>query len=338
MDNRETMDTETSADTRATGASDADATVRVATVTLNPAIDQTISIPNFAAGQVNRVEWEQADPGGKGVNVAAFLADFGCAVSVTGFLGTDNIEIFRNFFAEKGIADRFVTVPGRTRANVKILDTPSKRITDINLPGLAFSAENLTWLRGAIDTLSIDHDWFVLSGSTPSGTPETVYADLVADLRGRGKKVVLDASGPAFAQGVAALPHAIKPNLEELEELVGRKLPDEAAILTAIEELIDRGIGCVVVSMGADGAIFAEGTTRLAVRPPAVIVRSTVGAGDAMVAGFILGKLRGLDLEGCAKLATAFSLGTLTTVGPHLPPPETIEKSIGEIDVRVIAR
>ena len=161
---------------------------------------------------------------------------------------------------------------------------------------------------------------------------------MVADLGGRGKKVVLDASGPAFAQGVAALPHAIKPNLEELEELVGRELPDEAAILTAIEELIDRGIGCVVVSMGADGAIFAEGTTRLAVRPPAVIVRSTVGAGDAMVAGFILGKLRGLDLEGCAKLATAFSLGTLTTVGPHLPPPETIEKSIGEIDVRVIAR
>ena len=81
---------------------------RVATVTLNPAIDQTISIPNFAAGQVNRVEWEQSDPGGKGVNVAAFLADFGSPVSVTGFLGAGNTEIFRSFFAAKGIEDHFV--------------------------------------------------------------------------------------------------------------------------------------------------------------------------------------------------------------------------------------
>ena len=84
---------------------------RVATVTLNPAIDQTISIPNFAAGQVNRVEWEQSDPGGKGVNVAAFLADFGSPVSVTGFLGAGNTEIFRSFFAAKGIEDHFVTCP-----------------------------------------------------------------------------------------------------------------------------------------------------------------------------------------------------------------------------------
>src|SRR3954466_300364 len=139
---------------------------RVATVTLNPAIDQTISIPNFAVGQVNRVEWEQADPGGKGVNVAAFLAEFGTAVSVTGFLGAGNTELFRSFFAAKGIADHFVTVPGRTRANVKILDQPNKRITDINLPGLPFSDDNLASLKTVINQLAADHDWFVLSGST----------------------------------------------------------------------------------------------------------------------------------------------------------------------------
>jgi 1-phosphofructokinase family hexose kinase len=311
--------------------------VRVATVTLNPAIDQTISIPNFAVGQVNRVEWEQADPGGKGVNVAAFLADFGNPVSVTGFLGAGNTEIFRSFFAAKGIDDHFVTVPGRTRANVKILDQPNKRITDINLPGLPFSPENLASLQTVIDRLAADHDWFVLSGSTPAGTPDTVYADLVAGLRRRGKRVVLDASGPAFAKGVEALPYAVKPNLEELEELTGRTLPDETAILAAVQDLIDRGIGCIAVSLGPDGAIFAEGAERIATRPPAVVVRSTVGAGDAMVAGFVLGKLRGLELEGCARLASAFSLGTLATVGPHLPPPESVEQSMGEIDVRVIA-
>ena len=311
---------------------------RVATVTLNPAIDQTISIPNFAAGQVNRVEWEQSDPGGKGVNVAAFLADFGCPVSVTGFLGAGNTEIFRSFFTSKGIDDYFVTVPGRTRANVKILDQPNKRITDINLPGLPFLPDNFAKLKTVISQLAADHDWIVLSGSTPAGTPDTVYAEMIADLHGWGKRVLLDASGPAFIKGVQALPYAIKPNLEELEELTGRELPDEAAILTAVRSLIDQGVGCVVVSMGPDGAIFAEETERIQVRPPAVVVRSTVGAGDAMVAGFVLGKLRGLDLEGCARLATAFSLGTLTTVGPYLPPSDTVEKSMDEIEVRVLAR
>jgi fructose-1-phosphate kinase PfkB-like protein len=89
--------------------------------------------------------------------------------------------------------------------------------------------------------------------------------------------------------------------------------------------------------MGAEGAIFAEDTRRVLVRPPAVIVRSTVGAGDAMVAGFIVGRLRGLDLEDCARLATAFSLGALSTVGPRLPPPETVEKSMDESEVEILS-
>jgi 1-phosphofructokinase family hexose kinase len=306
----------------------------VATVTLNPAIDQTLSIPGFRAGEVNRVEWERSDPGGKGVNVAAFLRDVGARVTVTGLLGSDNAGIFQAFFADKGIADRFVMVPGRTRVNVKIIDQPGRRITDINLPGLSFTADKGAALAGITEQVADDHDWFVLSGSVPPGTPDTVYADLIETLRARNKRVVLDASGPAFARGVAALPYAVKPNLEELSELVGRPLSDEAEAVPAVRELIAGGIGCVIVSMGADGAIFAEGSQCLHVRSPAVVVRSTVGAGDAMVAGFIIGKLRRLPLAQCGKLATAFALGKLTTVGPHLPAPEQVEAALGEIEVR----
>ena len=171
------------------------------------------------------MEWEQSDPGGKGVNVAAFLADFGSPVSVTGFLGAGNTEIFRSFFAAKGIDDHFVIVPGRTRANVKILDQPNKRITDINLPGLPFSPENFANLKTVIGELAADHDWFVLSGSTPAGTPDTVYAEMVADLRGRGKQVVLDASGPAFAQGVQALPYAISQTWRSWRNWRGASFP-----------------------------------------------------------------------------------------------------------------
>lgn len=112
------------------------ASQRVATVTLNPAIDHSVGIPHFTPGAVNRVAWEQADAGGKGVNVASFLRDLGVATSATGFLGQDNAGVFEQLFARKQVADRFVRLPGRTRVNVKILDDAQQCITDINFPGL----------------------------------------------------------------------------------------------------------------------------------------------------------------------------------------------------------
>src|SRR5512135_2928884 len=108
---------------------------RVVTVTINPAIDQTIMIPNFTAGAVNRVQSSQMDPGGKGINVASFLADFGQPATVTGFLGADNDELFRQLFAQKGIEDRCVRIEGRTRIGVKISDEALRQTTDINFPG-----------------------------------------------------------------------------------------------------------------------------------------------------------------------------------------------------------
>jgi 1-phosphofructokinase len=118
----------------------------IATLTLNPAIDQSVAIPDFAAGSVNRVAWEQSDPGGKGVNVASFLADLGFRVAVSGLLGRDNAGVFEQLFASKGMTDAFVRVPGKTRVNVKIIDETSQGITDINFPGPAATPDHLAEL------------------------------------------------------------------------------------------------------------------------------------------------------------------------------------------------
>jgi hypothetical protein len=128
-------------------------TTRIATLSLNPAIDQTARVPNFTAGRVNRVEWEQSDAGGKGVNVASFLADAGLPVAATGLLGSANAEPFVELFARKGIEDRCVRLPGRTRVNVKIVDAVLDQVTDINFPGLAPAPADLDRLMGAIDAL-----------------------------------------------------------------------------------------------------------------------------------------------------------------------------------------
>jgi 1-phosphofructokinase len=309
---------------------------RIATLSLNPAIDQTARVPNFTAGRVNRVEWEQADAGGKGVNVASFLADAGLPVAATGLLGSGNVEPFVELFARKGIADRCVRLPGRTRVNVKIVDPILYEVTDINFPGLSPRPEDLMTLTETIDALCDDTDWFVLSGSVPAGVPSATYADLVTRLKGRGKTVVLDASGTPFAEAISHGPDIVKPNIDELAELVGRPLSGHPEVVAAARALIEGGVGLVAVSMGADGALFVERDNVVLATPPTIEVKSTVGAGDAMVAGIVTGTLRGLDLAARARLATGFSLGALGEVGPHLPSQEQIASLAEHVQVTAL--
>lgn len=280
------------------------------TVTLNPAIDRTLTISNFTAGAVNRVEQERANPGGKGVNVAAALADFGCRVAVTGFLGRENSATFETLFAARKIEDQFVRISGQTRTGIKITDPVLKQTTDINFPGLAVTAADLDALRAKLSAL--ESQWVVLAGSLPPGVSTSIYRDLIGALKARGQKIVLDTSGEALRQGIEARPNVIKPNLAELEELTGERLSTKDSVIQAARKLASKGIELVVVSMGEAGACFLTGTARIIARPPGMEVDSTVGAGDAMVAGIVAAQLRNLPLRECASLATAFSLDALT--------------------------
>jgi 1-phosphofructokinase len=306
---------------------------KIATITLNPAVDQTVAIPGFQADRVNQVSWEQIDPGGKGVNVASFLSDCGCSVMVSGFLGKENARFFQDFFIQKKIADRFVRVPGKTRVNIKVIDSEQQQVTDINFPGHHPSDSNVAKLYAIVDQLILECDWFILSGSIPKGISSDIYAMLIKRLKAANKIVVLDASGESLRQAIPLAPYAIKPNLYELQELLGKPLESQGAIVQAADELLDRGIHSVVISMGSEGAIFAEKTERLSAHPPHIEVISTVGAGDAMVAGLVVGKLQGLALADCARLATAFSMGALSQVGPRLPPPETIASFMSQVEI-----
>ncbi len=295
----------------------------VVTVTVNPVIDQTVAIPNFTPGRVNRVQYSQLDAGGKGINVASFLSDFDHATTVTGFLGADNDEIFRRFFARKGIEDRFVTIPGHTRIGVKIVDEVKHQTTDINFPGQAPDLSHIEQLFGIVKELAATTEWFVLSGSIPPGVSAGIYRELVSTLA--GKQVVLDTSGEGFRQALAACPSIIKPNLYELQEFVGQSIDTPSAILQQARGIIDQyGVTTVVVSLGKKGAILVEGVEAIWAVPPHVEVKSTVGAGDAMVAGIVAGKMRGLSLAECARLATAFSMNALTRIGSGLTSVEAV--------------
>ena len=308
--------------------------MKIATVTLNPAIDQTVRVEQFQPNTVNRGQEMRLDAGGKGVNVASFLADYGSDVAVTGFLGQENSEIFERLFANKGIEDKFIRIPGQARIGIKIVDEVHQQTTDINLPGPMPPAEALPQLLRTIDQLAVSCDWFVLAGAVPPGVSTMIYATLIDQIKAQGKLVVLDTSGEALRAGVLARPAIVKPNVDELQQLVGHPLADQAALEQAAVELLDAGMELVVVSMGERGALFVDHTTTLLAVPPRVTVKSTVGAGDALVAGLIAGLAQGLDLADVARLATAFSLGAITRVGPHLPPAEALEAYAQRVSVR----
>ena len=309
---------------------------RVVTVTINPVIDQTISIPNFAPGAVNRVQASQLDAGGKGINVASFLCDYGHPTTVTGFLGADNDEIFRRFFARKGIEDRCVTIAGQTRTGVKIIDEVSHQTTDINFPGQAPSLADIEQLFVILKELAGRAEWFVLSGSIPPGVSPGIYREMIKTLAGR--KAVLDTSGEGFRQALAARPWLIKPNVHELQEFANKPLETPAAILEQARAIIQQyGIATVVVSLGKEGAIFVRGEETIWAVPPPVQVKSTVGAGDAMVAGIVAGMLRGLALAECARLATAFSVNALTHIGSGLASVKAVQSAMERVTVRELS-
>ncbi|GAA4479948.1 1-phosphofructokinase [Gluconacetobacter asukensis] len=293
--------------------------MRIATVTFNPAIDQTITVDHLVPGEVHRARAVRQNAGGKGVNVASCLADWGIDVTAFGLLGRENAALFEALCAQKKIADRFLRIPGATRVNMKIVD--DRNTTDINMDGAPVDAATAERQVGIVEAFAGDDSLIVLSGSLPPGCPPDLYAGLVARLRGKGARVLLDTSGTPLTLALQGdtLPNIIKPNLRELADWAGEPVETTDDALRIGARLIARGVELVVVSMGADGALFLQDTGAITARLRARTVTSTVGAGDAMVAGLVAALSEEAALEDIACLSTAFAVGKLGLAGPNLP-------------------
>ncbi|WBV41611.1 1-phosphofructokinase [Pseudoroseomonas cervicalis] len=296
---------------------------RIATVTLNPALDLTIPLPQLVRGSVNRAGAAELRPAGKGVNVSVMLAVLGEASRATGLLGEADLPVFEAFLAPLGIQGDFQPVPGRCRINVKLVETGAGEVTDINPPGPTVDEAAL---QAMLKRLAPAPRIAVLSGSLPPGLGPAALARVLARLKADGSLVVLDSSGPAFDAALAEGPALVKPNRDELSALLGRPLPDRAALLQGARELQARGIGHVVVSAGGEGALFVLPEACLWAKPPRVALTTTVGAGDAMVAGLTAALARGLDPEAMARLATGCAAAAVSRPPGGLPALAEIER------------
>ncbi|MFC0214566.1 1-phosphofructokinase [Paenibacillus chartarius] len=282
----------------------------VLTVTFNPSLDKTVVLDQLRVGGLNRARQVRLDAGGKGINVAKLLHGFQVPVVAAGVCGGAEGGELTALLQKAGIDVDFVEVAGRTRTNLKIVDHSLQVTTEINEQGAEVNPRELQAVMDRIRANLDNATHLVLGGSLPPGVPTNVYAELIRNAKSRGIITVLDTDGEALKEGLAAAPYAVKPNIHELEQLCGRRLQSDAEIVEAGKQLLAGGVSLLLISMGGKGSIAMNEREALRVTPFPVTVKSTVGAGDSMVAAMVYCLLNGKPLSDIAAFTSA--AGTIT--------------------------
>lgn len=294
----------------------------VLVVTLNPALDLSIQLPRLEPGAVNRTRSSHLAAAGKGLNVAQVLVALGHRVTLSGFLGADNDTAFVQACRRDGIEDASLRLPGETRINAKLAEDDG-RVTDVNGPGLEVSKAALAELTAALVACceTSAPSAVVVTGSLPPGVSPEALARLIETLKAGGIPIWVDTSGPALTAALAVSPHAVKPNEQELAEWAGGPLDEPASQLDAARRLHAAGIEESILSLGAEGTLWISRRGAWRATPPRVEVKSTVGAGDTLLAALLHGVIAGQSPQDALRQATALAAEAVRHVGvgnPHV--------------------
>lgn len=274
----------------------------ITTVTLNPAIDTRYFIDDFKEGKLFRAEKIVKSPGGKGLNVTKILKQLGTDVTATGILGGKNGEWIVEKLKERNIKESFFISSKETRVCIAILSNNSE--TEILETSETIEENELKKFEIIFTELLEQSEIVTMSGSLLKGTKKDYYRKLVEIANVKGKKVILDTSGKALIEGIKAKPYLIKPNLDELEYVLGEKIDNDKKIKRAVYKLKELGAQNILLSMGKNGA-FYFGETNFKIIIPKIKVCNTVGSGDSTVAGLAKGLHDNLKMEDTLKLAMA---------------------------------
>lgn len=305
---------------------------KIMTVTLNPAVDKTYTTQELIVGNVNRMRTVMKIAGGKGVNVAKVLRQYDFDVAATGFLGGYSGRFIEEELERRGAACRFVHVDGETRSNMNIL-ADNGFVTEILEPGPVISAQKQREFMEQYERLLGECGMVVLSGSVGQGMDADIYETLTARAEDAGVPVCLDASGESLRLGLRARPRMVKPNLRELEGLMGRKLRDRGQAAEAARLLCAEGIARVVVSMGSRGLLSVTADGVLYARALGIVPVNTVGCGDCVVASYAMSYMKGESEEEAVRRACAVSAANATTLESADIPMAAAEKLRQEIVV-----
>ena len=292
----------------------------IVTLTPNPSLDRTISVPQLRVGEVQRAGELRVDAGGKGVNVSRALAANGFAtLAVLPASGAPAVE-FSSRLDSAGVVHEYIDLEGAVRTNITLVEDDGTT-TKINEQGRVSGPADAKSMLDAVEHHLDGASWVVGCGSLPPGIDGELYVELIGRARARGVRVAIDTSGTAFTQVVAASPDLVKPNLEELEEFVGAPLHTVGDVLDAARGLVGSGVGTVVVSLGEHGALGVDATT--AVHANAVVDKplSTVGAGDCLLAGYLAAVEAGASLADAVASGVLWGAAAVALPGSRVPSP-----------------
>ena len=310
----------------------------ISTITLNPSLDQHLTVDGLVVDGPNRWSRLHRYAGGKGIDVSRAIHEMGGRTIAYGFIGGAVGRAVEIFLDEEGVPFSFTPVKGETRTNFIITDNKTNNQTRIDAPGPHITKDEFARFERKMQRLRPSPDLIVVGGSAPPGIPNNVYASITKVAKKFGVRTLLDADGQWLSEGVKAKPYLIKPNVREAEELLNRELPDEDAIIKAARDIVAMGIEIAVISRGKDGIIAATNDTVVKAVPPEVKVKSAVGAGDCTIAGLAL-RLAGEEpLNKACQLAVALGTAAVLTPGTELARRKDVQGLLPKIKVQNISR
>jgi 1-phosphofructokinase/tagatose 6-phosphate kinase len=309
----------------------------ILTVTLNAAIDRTVAVPNFRLGHRHRAVESRTVAGGKGINVARALRLLGRPVIATGFAGGPTGNRMMEQLRREAILTDFTWVAGETRINMAVIDPTSGEQTEINERGPAVSPEEVERFVERLRYLADGAKICVLAGTLPPGAGEDLYARLVGDLRERGVTVVLDSEGEPMLAGLRAGASVVTPNEREAEELVGQEFSDRDDVVNGLGELVRLGAGEAAITR-PDGCVAVVGAAPerrvVEVRTRSLEAVSTVGSGDAFLAGYAAALYEGGEPADCLAYGVACGAESTQHFGAGTVDRRGVERLLGEVEVR----
>jgi 6-phosphofructokinase 2 len=310
----------------------------ITTITLNPSLDQHLTVDGLVVDGLNRWSRLHRYAGGKGIDVSRAIHEMGGRTIAYGFIGGMVGRAVEIFLDEEGVPFSFTPIKRETRTNFIITDSQTGQQTRIDAPGPHITKDEFARFQRKMQRINPSPDLIVMGGSAPPGIPSNVYYSITREAKSFGVKVILDADGQWLVEGIKAKPYLIKPNVREASEFLGRELPDEAAIIKAARDIVEMGVEIAVISRGKDGIIAATKDTVLKAVPPEVKAKSAVGAGDCTIAGLAL-KLAGEEsLAKACRLAVALGTAAVLTPGTELARRADVEALLPQIRVQNISR
>ena len=311
----------------------------IITVTLNAAIDKSLSVPNFRLGRRHRTVEQRTIAGGKGVNIARTLKKLGQPVIATGFAGGATGTHIVEQLTEEAILNDFVRIREESRTNTSVLDPTSGQQTEINERGPSVSEREVELFHDKLLYLARGAAIVVFAGSLPPGVAPDIYAALIGDLERMEVTTVVDTDGEALRQAVRAEPDVVSPNVLEAEELVGHEFSGEQERSLVVREIAALGAREAIMTLpdGCFAQVLVDGQPRLKrarIEPREPIAKS--GSGDAFLAGYVAARYEGRAPDQCLRFAVACGAESTGRLGAGLIDPREARRLMGDVELSVV--